>query len=364
MKLLRNILIIIFFFGSGIFLLPLAFDSAKFFIYQHANEAFVRVHLRFVPDTEFNNKLKIAVDDDEIDLANIISDIGHDQGVQFDSELIQRLAQANTTWATVSRNTRKVMHGASTGEVTSGYALAGSVSSDLLGIGDFRELSKEFEAYPDYNSFNVGLSIIGVVGTGLTLASWMNGGSSAAAGVPIRTGVTAIKGAKKAGKLSSKLEKYVAGHLDNVVNKPALDDLAVVVKKTNLESFSKSQFDEVTTAAKKTVNVKALDPIINGMNDLRSIFLNSDALGLTKTLQYADDFSDTARLSKLSKTTKTKYAGYITLAPKMAKSIFKVMRILFEAILTLLGALLWLLGMLWYAIKMLRFVFRRTKVAA
>jgi hypothetical protein len=363
MKILRNILIIIFFFGSGIVLLPLAFDSAKFFIYQHANEAFTRVHLRFVPDTEFNNKLKIALDEDEIDLANIIQEIGNEHKVRFEPELIERLDQANGIWATITRNTRKIKEGAATGEITSGYALTGSVASDLLGISDFHELSKELGAYPDYNSFNLGLSLIGVIGSGLTIASIATK-PTAVAGVPMRIGATAIKGAKKAGKLSKKLEKFVSGNLDNVINKSSLDELAEVIKKTNVDSLNKTQLDELAAVAKKTVNVKALEPLLDGMTDLKTIFANSDTLGLAKTLQYADDFNDTARLSKISKATKAKYPGYITMAPQMAKSTFKVTRILVEAISTLISALLWLLGMLWYAIKMLRFVFRRPKVAA
>lgn len=361
MKVLRFIAFIIFFLGSGVFLLPLAYDSALFFVHQHASEAIARVHLRFVPDKEFNIHLKAALEENEIELANIIREIGIEQGIEFEPALISLLDKENGSWQTVSRNSRKILEGAKTGEITSGYAMAGALGSDLFGISDFRDLANEFQAYPDYNSFNVGLSLVGVVGTALTVSAIFNGGSSAVAGAPIRSFVTLLKGAKKAGKLSKKLEKFVSGHLDNIVDKNAVDELALAFKKIDIDSINKKQADELLELSKKSVNIKALEPLASGVDDLRVISGSSGFLGLSRTLAIADDFNDTARLSKLAKATKSRYAGYITLAPKLAKSITKALRILLEAIATLISAVVWLLGLVWYFFRVIRLVFfRRT----
>lgn len=260
MKVLRFIVFIIFFLGSGVFLLPLAYDSALFLVHQHASEAIARVHLRFVPDKEFNIHLKAALEENEIELANIIREIGTEQGIEFEPALISQLDKENGSWQTVSRNSRKVLEGAKTGEITSGYAMAGALGSDLFGISDIRDLANEFQAYPDYNSFNVGLSLVGVVGTALTVSAIFNGGSSAVAGVPLRSSVTAIKGAKKAGKLSKKLEKFVSGHLDNIVDKNAVDELALALKKSTLTQSIKSRPMNCLSLAKSQSTLRLLNP--------------------------------------------------------------------------------------------------------
>ena len=363
MKILRLIALVVFFSGTGVALLPLAFDAALLFIYQQGNEAIARMHLRFVPDAEFNEKLAAALNEQQVDVANQIVEIGAEHKVSFEAELIQRLEDENGTWATISRNSKNAYYAAKTGEVTSGYGLTGSVVADLTGISDFRELSKELDAYPDYDSLNVGLSLVGVAGTVLTVGSLFNSGTSAPAGVALRVGTTAIKGAKKAGRLSKKLEKVFASEIDKIINKPALGDLAEKFKRVEIESVDKKQIEELTELATKTVNFKAAGALVDGAKDMKSIAGSSGVVGLSKSLAAADDLADLNRLSKLSKVSKGKYAGHITLAPKLAKSVYKVLNILFQAIAFLLSAILWLIGVIWYFVKIVKFMFFRSAVA-
>lgn len=364
MKILRLMALVVFFSGTGVVVLPLAFDAALLFIYQQGNEAITRMHLRFVPDAEFNEKLAAALNEKQIDVANQIVEIGAEHKVSFEAELLQRLEDENGTWATISRNSKSAYHAAKTGEVTSGYGLTGSVVADLTGASDFRELSKELDAYPNYDSFNVGLSLVGVVGSALTVASIFNGGSSAAVGIPLRVGTTAIKGAKTAGRLSKKLEKVFASEIDKIINKTALADLAEKFKRVEIEAVDKKQIEELTELATKTVNVKAAGALVDGAKDMKSIAGSSGVVGLSKSLAAADDLADLNRLSKLSKVSKGKFAGHITLAPKLAKSVYKVLNILFQAIAFLLSAVLWLVGAIWYCVKIVKFLFFRSVVAA
>jgi len=362
MKIIRVISLFVFFAGVGVVLLPLAFDAGLLFIYQQGNEAITRMHLRFVSDAQFNEKLEMALNEEDIDLANQIVEIGMDHSVTFAPELIQHLEAENGTWATVSRNSKNAWHAAKTGEVTSGYGLTGSAVADLTGASDFRELSKELDAYPDYDSFNAGLSLIGVVGTALTVSSIFNGGASASVGIPLRVGTTAIKGAKTAGRLSKKLQKVFSDQIDNIINKPALGDLADKFKKVDMESIDKKQIDELTELAKNTVNVKAAGPLMDSVSDMKVITNNAGVAGLSRSLSVADDLADLNRLSKLSKVTKGKYAGHITLAPWLAKSVYKVLSVLMQAIAFLLCAVLWLIGTIWYCVKIVKFLFFRNTV--
>ena len=359
MRIIKFIFAVVFLVSSGFFVLPKAFDAVLLFVYQHSNEAIVRMHLRFISNDEFNEKLSIAINEDDIDLANQIYEIGIDQKVTFEPELLSLLEDENGSWASFSRNVKKAWNGAQTGEVTSGYGLAGSFISDLSGTSDFRELSKELDAYPDYDSFNVALSLLGVTGSALTVSSLFNAGGSAPVGVTLRLGASTIKGAKTAGRLSKKLQKVYASHIDNMINEPALAEMAEKFKNVELGKLNTKQVNELTELAKDTVNMKALNPLINSANDMRVIGTNGGFIGLSKTLTVADELNDLTRLSKLSKVTKGKFAGYLTLAPKIGKSVFKSLKILAQAIVFILSGVFWLVSVIWYLMKVLKMLFSK-----
>lgn len=131
-----------------------------------------------------------------------------------------------------------------------------------------------------------------------------------------------------------------------------------------IESVDKKKIDELTELATKTVNFKAAGALVDGAKDMKTIAGSSGVVGLSRSLAAADDLADLNRLSKLSKVSKGKYAGHITMAPKLAKSVYKVLNILFQAIAFLLSTILWLIGVIWYCVKIVKFVFFRSAVVA
>lgn len=364
MKIMRVISLFFFFAGAGVVVLPLAFDAALLFIYQQGHEAITRMHLRFVPDVQFNEKLDMALNEEDIDLANQIVEIGMDHNVTFSADLLERLIEENGTLKTITRNSQQVWHGASTGDAISGYALTGILAKDVTGVTDFQELLKELELYPNHNSLNLGISFVGVFGTTLTAVGFVTSGASAAAGAPLRALASIFRVVKTSGRFSKKLEKVFAGHIDNVINQPAVADFTAKFKKINFEDLDVKQVDELQGLAKKTVNLKAAGPLFDSVNDMKAITSNAGVAGLSRSLSAADDLADLNRLSKLSKVTKSKYAGHITLAPELAKSVYKVLSILMQAIAFLLSAVLWLIGIIWYCVKIVKFLFFRSAVVA
>ncbi|WP_290621969.1 MULTISPECIES: hypothetical protein [unclassified Arsukibacterium] len=340
-------------------MLPLAYDSASFFIHQHTSEAIVRMHMRFIPDEKYNEELSAAIDEDDIDLANQIYEIGTEQSVTFDEVLLKTLEDKNSLWSTLSRNSGQAWQGATTGDVTSGAGFAGAIASDFSGISDFRDLANELDAYPDYDSFTVGLSLVGITATVLTISSVTNVGASAVPGITARVGTTSLKVIRTSGKLSKKLEKVFTGHTDKIINKQAIDALSQKIKTIDLKTTDTKQLNELSTLAKNSVNLKAVKPLTGALNDIRLIRGNSGFVGLSRGLSVADDLTDLSRLSKLSAVTKAKFAGVVKLAPKLAKPIYKVLRVLFEAIAFLFGALVWLVSGLWYLVKIVRLMIAR-----
>jgi hypothetical protein len=357
MKKIRFLLFLAFFASSGFVLLPIAYDSASFLIYQHTNEAIVRMHLRFIPDEKFDQELRIAIDEDDIEVANQIHEIGLEQHVDFDEALLQRLDDANSTWSTFSRHSKEAWNGAWHGEVKSSTGLAGSVISDFSGAGDFRDLANELKAYPDYDSFTVGLSLFGITASAITLTSFTSGGAATPAGIKARITATTLKVIRASGRISKKLEKAFSGHADKIINKKTLGELSTKIKNFDLKNADRKQLDELSTLAKSTVNTNAVKPLTEVAGNMSVIGNNAGFVGLSRGLAVADDFSDISRLAKVSKVTKAKFAGTIKMAPKLAKPVLKVLRILYEAIAFLIGALLWVISATWYLMKTLRFIF-------
>ena len=356
MKTIRFLLFLALISSSGFVLLPLAYDSASFFIYQHTHEAIVRMHLRFIPSSQFNEQVKVAIDEDDIETANQIFEVGIEQNVVFDELLLHRLEAENSTWSTFSRNSKNVWAGATTGEVKSGAGLTGAIISDFSGISDFRDLLNELDSYPEYDSFAVGLSLLGIAATAMTVTSFASGGATAPAAVTTRVGVTTMKVVRTSGKLSKKLNKVLTGHTDNIINKKALNQLSNKIKEIDFKTTDTNQFDELSALAKKTINVKAVKPLTKAADDMRVINSNAGFVGLTRSLTVADNLNDISRLKKLSKVTKSKFAGVLKLAPMLAKPIYKTLRVLMEATAFLIGALVWLCIVLWYLLKFIKFI--------
>jgi hypothetical protein len=134
--------------------------------------------------------LRSAIEDDEIDLANQIHEIGNEQNVVFDDELLKILEGKNSSWSTFNRNGRDVWSGTASGDVVSSAGLAGAIASDISGFSDFRDLANELDTYPDYDSFTVGLSLLGITATVLIVSSLTSGGVSAIPSISTRIGAT------------------------------------------------------------------------------------------------------------------------------------------------------------------------------
>jgi len=206
--------------------------------------------MRFTPDEKYNIELRSAIEEDEIDLANQIHEIGNEQNVVFGDELLKILEGNNSSWSTFNRNGRDAWSGAASRDVVSSAGLAGAIASDISGFSDFRDLANELDTYPDYDSFTVGLSLLGITATVLIVSSLTNGGVSAMPGISTRIDTTSLKVIRILGKLSKKLEKVFTNHSEKIINKQAIENLAQ--KITTFDFADTQKLDELSTLAKNT----------------------------------------------------------------------------------------------------------------
>ncbi|MGI5309961.1 hypothetical protein [Rheinheimera sp. WS51] len=351
MKRILNALFFLSLLYPGFLLYPYVSDAVLLLFKQHTSEAIVRMHLRTISDTRFNDELFITLEEDDIETANQIYAIGLEKQVIFDDQLLIRLKKANSTLSGISRTGKDLWNGISTGEVTSTASLTGAVVSGLTGVSDFRDLSTELDAYPDYDSFTVGLSLVGITATAMTVSSFFTGGTSAVGGVSARVGVTAVKGLRTAGKLSKKLERTFSKHTDVVIDKKVLSEFSAKLDDLDLTKVDAKQIDELSVLAKNAINPKAAKPLISAVDDMRVIGSNSGFVGIARSLTIADDFNDINRLKKLSAVTKKSFTGIIKLAPKIAKPIYKALRVLFEAVFFIVSSIFWSILTAWRFVR-------------
>ena len=174
------------------------------------------------------------------------------------------------------------------GQAPNESALAGSVAADLTGFGDMRDLFQQASRYIDgqeVDSFLVGLAAVGL---GLTVATYASDGLLFSA----RSGVSTIKAAKRAGRLSPALVKHVG-----VLAADAVDTKAFGVMATSLKSLDLAA---ARAAAKALVKPQALGRISDLGSDVATIGSKVGYRGTLQTLAVAESAEDVSRVAKLS----------------------------------------------------------------
>ncbi len=128
--------------------------------------------------------------------------------------LLARYEEAVGTGAAVVRTVARGARGFLLGEVEDAAGLAGSTLADFTLYGDLRDLgiqARNLAAGAEVDEFVLGLSMVGL---GLSAATAASGGTAA----PAKAGVSLVKAAKRAGRLTAGMEgalrRTVAGSLD------------------------------------------------------------------------------------------------------------------------------------------------------
>ncbi len=122
------------------------------------------------------------------------------------------------------------LNGAVFGETADVPGLAGAVAGDLVGIGDVRDFSRESWRYArgeDADEIVLALSAAGLAVTG---ATWASLGSAA----PARVGLTALKSAKRAGRLSPVLLARLSRLAQQAIDHKALARSATAIGSLDL----------------------------------------------------------------------------------------------------------------------------------
>ena len=163
-------------------------------------------------------EIEAALKADDADLARSFVELADDQHVELPAELKQRVKaaveEANSTTAVAGSFAR----GFITGEPEDVVGLAGTALGDLFVFGDIRDALREGSRLArgeNYDQLILGLACVGIAVTAGTYATF---GVSA----PARVGLSALKAARKTGRMGAQLASWVGRSLREVVDWQAL----------------------------------------------------------------------------------------------------------------------------------------------
>jgi hypothetical protein len=260
------------------------------------------------------------------------ADIGKYMNYEIPADTLRRLDEAHSMSATVVRNTWEFGTGFVTGEGDSTAGLAGAVTSDLTVIGDVRDIATEggkWLAGEDYNELIVGLSMIGIAATGLTVAT---GGG----GIVVKAGVSIMKAAKRAGRLTKEFGEVLLRMTRDAVNMPALRE---ALRATDLNDLARTQ--RVLTDYARGIRGAEIFPVLNRIGDMNKAVGPAETIRIMKFVKNGENLEDVALMTERFG---TKTRGIIELTGKASLRAFKTA---FRAIEFVAKYVIWLA--LWLA---------------
>lgn len=161
-------------------------------------------------------ELDAAIAAGDADLAHAFVDLAAARGLPVAPDAREKLADLDADSG--GRALRDFGDGFASGRNDSGAALAGAIAADVSGYGDLRDLYGEGQKAVRGEPVDDLTVALATVGLGLSVVTW----TSLGAALPARGGVSLLKGAEKAGRLSKPLAAALGATAARALDREAL----------------------------------------------------------------------------------------------------------------------------------------------
>ncbi len=175
-----------------------------------------------------------------------------------------------------------------TGEVSDAASLSGTVAGDLFVFGDIRDVVREGKhlvAGEQVDRFVLGLACVGLAVTAGTYAS-------IGLATPVRAGLTLVKDARRAGRLSAGLGAWAGRSAAELVDKPLLENAVA--------EASLSQPSQTVRAIKAAVKLDRAGEMVSVVKDVGRVGEKAGARAALDVLKVAEGPEDVARAARLA----------------------------------------------------------------
>jgi hypothetical protein len=226
----------------------------------------------------------VAANDDE--LARSFIALAEANGLPVSAEQQAQLAKLEA--GTPKRTARDFAGGFIAGETDSLAGLAGAVTGDVIGYGDLRDLWREGQTLArggEPDEIVVGLAAVGLA---ITAGTWATLGST----LPARGGVTVVKAARKAGRLSQPLATSLTRMTTDVVDQGAV--------RQALASARRLELSETRTLARQAVRPGAVGRLKALSEDAATLYTRTGQRGVMQTLALTEHANEVRRAARLA----------------------------------------------------------------
>jgi hypothetical protein len=263
------------------------------------------------------------------ELAQSFVALARDRGVALPPDTVTRVDKAVAEAATATATANRFAHGFITGEPDDGASLAGTAVGDLFVFGDIRDAVREgakMASGEEADKLVLGLACVGIAITGVTYLSL---GSA----VPARAGLTVIKAARKAGRLSGALATWFGRSLRGVIDWGAMRRV-----------FANASITEPALAmrsAREVVKVEEAGGLMHMVRDVGHIRAKAGTQAALDSLRVAETPAELGRAAKLAEKEGVKTRAIFRTVGRGALALsagaFSLASWLFWAILTVFG---------------------------
>jgi len=304
-------------------------------------------HLAGATAEDYRQEIEAAVKAGDAELAQSLLMLAAQRNVALDRSLEERVAAIQPD--SVAKN---VWDGVK-GEADSPEGFAAELTTDLLVIGDLRDLAKQAWAYPEQDNTIVALAAAGIAASAATAVS---GGAAG----PAKFGISALKIAKRAGKLNAKLLGSLSRQSARAVDSGALK--AVGARAVRLD------WGGVKASAVRVVDRNVVDELLAGGGSLGRLARARGPKATLDSLAAAETTADLKTLGKLSDHAGPSYRGVLKMTGNKVLRPFKravrgtkwirrgamALNVTAELMAWMISGLLWVASFAWTASKLLQ----------
>ena len=232
------------------------------------------------------NGIEDALKAKDADLARSFVELADDRHVAVPQELRKRVNVAVEEANSASAHAMNFTRGLITGEPDDVVSLAGTTLGDLFVFGDIRDALREGGRYASgehYDELVLGLACAGIALTAGTYASF-------GAAAPVRVGLSAVKAARKTGRIGGPMAAWIGRSLREAVDWNAL----------RRASFSIAEPAVAVRAAREAVKVEKAGGLTKLVSDVGRVQAKAGTQAALDGLKLARNPAEVAKLARLA----------------------------------------------------------------
>lgn len=312
---------------------PRAHGAAALLLAQDDPAALADARLDAAPldAAAYGREIDAALAANDPGLAASFRDLAAARRVDLPTDVTDRVAAAVAEQGTTSHLARQFGRGLVTGETSDLASLSGTVTGDLLVIGDIRDVAHEGARMvrgEEPDRLVLGLAAAGIA---VTAATYVSLGGAA----PVRAGLTLVKDARRAGRLGTDLAVWTERAARDVVDAGELEQAAA--SAASLRPVA--AMDSVRAA----IRVDKAGELLRATKDVGRVGERAGVRGALDTLRVAEGPEDLARAARLSAGKTSQTRAILKLfgrgALLLASGAFDLALWLFGAAITVFGLL-------------------------